>query len=99
MRFIIYSLVLVFVLLAGPFLALAGSKPMPGEVMLVIGPGSTARQEMIQETGGRVIGPEMAHFGAFALSEREDFASALLEQGAWFVIDGRQVAFLCGVDV
>ena len=98
MPLITYGLALISLLFAGPLLALAASKPVPGEAVLVIGPGTAARAEMIEAAGGRVRGPEDARFGALALSDNDDFAAALLERGAWFVVDGRRVAFLCGVD-
>ncbi|MDW3183269.1 MAG: hypothetical protein R8F89_14905 [Roseobacter sp.] len=98
MPLITYALALISLLFAGPLLALAASKPVPGEVVLVIGPGSAERQVMIAAAGGRVLGPAEARFGVLALSEEDGFAASLLAQGAWFVVDGRRVAFLCGVE-
>lgn len=98
MPLITYGLVLISLLFAGPLLALAASKPVPGEVVLVIGPGVTERHVMIAAAGGRLLGPAEARFGVLALSEKDDFAASLMAQGAWFVVDGRRVAFLCGVE-
>ncbi|WP_299778842.1 hypothetical protein [uncultured Roseobacter sp.] len=98
MPLITYGLVLISLLFSGPLLALAAAKPVPGEVVLVIGPGWAERHDMIVASGGRVLGPIEARFGVFAFSEEHDFAASLLAHGAWFVVDGRRAAFLCGVE-
>lgn len=95
---ITYCFALISVLLAGPLLALATSKPVPGEIMLVIGPDPSAQYAMVKEAGGRPLGPEIARFGLLVISENEDFATSLMQEGAWFVVDGRQMALLCGVE-
>lgn len=98
MPLITYGLALISLLFAGPLLALAASKPVPGEAVLVISPGAAERHIMIAAAGGRVLGPAEARFGVLALSEEDDFVASLLAHGAWFVVDGRRVAFLCGVE-
>lgn len=98
MRSIPYGLAVLAGLLAGPLLALAVSKPVPGEIMRVIGPDLSAQQATIRNAGGQMVGPEMARFGALVLSENDNFAATVLEAGAWFVVDGRPMALLCGVD-
>ena len=99
MRFLIYFFAVVFTGSAGPLLALAAAKPQRGEIMLVIGPDAVAVQTAVLNAGGRVIGPQVARFGVLALSAEEAFATTLLEEGAWFVVDGRRIAFLCGIEV
>lgn len=94
-----YILAAAFVLLAGPLLALATAKPVPGEIMLAIGPVGVLQQTVVPAAGGRVVGPELARFGALVHAEHAEFAPALLEHGAWFVVDGRRIAEFCGVEI
>ncbi len=97
----ILSYIMAFALVAfsGPLLALAAADPVPGEIMLVIGPSASVQPAVITAAGGHLIGPELARFGALAQSDLAEFSHVLVEQGAWFVVDGRRIAAFCGVEI
>ncbi|MBW4710327.1 hypothetical protein KX928_21265 [Roseobacter sp. YSTF-M11] len=88
---------LIVAAVAGPVLALLSSPPTPGDVALVIAPPWAEREQIVTRAGGRVVGPATAIFGTLAISADPDFKSALLSEGAWVIVDGRSVAYLCGV--
>lgn len=100
--------------LAGPLLALAGGTPQAGKITLVITPPWVVRDDVIAQAGGRPIGPRAAPLGTLALfddppsddplsddplSDSPLFVQRLKAQGAWFVADGRPLAYLCGVSL
>lgn len=99
MPVIAYASVLTVALLAGPAIVLANAKPVPGEIVLVISPNERGRAALIQQSGGRILGPETALLGALAISDNPDFPDTLKSDGAWLVLDGRQFALLCGVAI
>jgi hypothetical protein len=88
--------ILVMAALTGPILALSAARPVPGELVLVIAPPWIDRVEAISQSGGQVIGPITPFFQTFALSDQPSFDTILKENGAWFVLDGRRLALLCG---
>ncbi len=99
MPYFAYLIAALMVLFAGPLLALASARPVPGEVMLAIGPRAVLQHAAVPAAGGHLVGPELARFGAFVQSDQAGFAAALKKHGAWFVVDGRRIAAFCGVDL
>ncbi|MCV3271768.1 hypothetical protein [Roseobacter sinensis] len=95
----IHVFAFAFAALAGPVLALASAKPVPGEIMLAIGPAAVLHEAVALSHSGRVLGPELARFGVLVQSDQTNFAPVLLENGDWFVVDGRRIAAICGVDI
>ncbi|NNK15814.1 MAG: hypothetical protein HKP51_02795 [Sulfitobacter sp.] len=83
--------------LSAPILSLASSRPVPGDVALVIAPPWVAREAIVAAAGGQPVGPSSMPLGLLAQSDSPDFADNLRSAGAWFVADGRPVALLCGV--
>ncbi|WP_299963202.1 hypothetical protein [uncultured Roseobacter sp.] len=67
--------------------------------MLIISPDPVELQQAVIASGGQMIGPEVARFGFFAIASDAAFAASMLGHGAWFVVDGRQIAALCGIRV
>lgn len=82
-----------------PLLFLAATqKPDFGSPVLVVSKpwGPTAAQ-VIERAGMFEIAPERAPLGALTTLSGPDDIEKLKENGAWFVIDGKKVAELCGV--
>lgn len=94
----LYCLLAVVSLSAGPVIAVFSVPPAGGELVLVITPDSTQRARIVAAADGRLVGPEEALLGSFAVSESPDFAERLKTSGAWIVVNGRHVARLCGVE-
>ena len=94
-----YCLFGVAVILAGPAIAFFSSPPVPGEPVLVVGHDSAQREWIVEQAGGRLVGPEDATWGSLAVSKESEFVKELHASGAWIVIDGRAAARLCGVEI
>lgn len=96
----LYVLVAAAGLVSGPMIAFSSAPPVMGELVLIMGPDTTQREQLVHKAGGRVIGPKQAMFGSFAVSDDPKFAEKLTAfSGVWFVVDGRQIARLCGVEL
>ena len=90
------ALSITLFVLSGPLLALLAAPPGDGPI-LVIAPGEAHREGMVRQAGGQVLGPVQGLLGTLAISQDPDFPKHLRDSGAWFVVDGRSVAALCGV--
>ncbi|GFE49738.1 hypothetical protein So717_14910 [Roseobacter cerasinus] len=99
MRVIVVTVSILLASLAGPLLALATAEPVEGEIMLVIGPSASLQPEVIEASGARLVGPQVAPFGALVQPAEATRPDALLHSGAWLVVDGRYLAILCGVPI
>ncbi|MGR3713872.1 MAG: hypothetical protein ACU0A6_12225 [Shimia sp.] len=88
---------LALCVLLAPILAVAtGPVDVSEPVVVVAGPGVDLVQ-MIENSGGAVIGLENAPLGALGYSDDPKFAQNLRANGAWAVWDGRTIAELYGV--
>lgn len=92
----IHFLFAIFLGAAAPVLTLAVSRPLPGEIVLILLSPRTAREAMLADAGGRAIGPGAVPFAMLAHSDDPAFADRLRAAGAWWVADGRRAALLCG---
>ena len=89
---------LFFMGLCGPLLALA-TAPVRADtdvLLVVFTPGRDVAR-LVEAAGGRLVGPEIAPFGALASGGAADFATTLRDAGVW-VFDGAALAAICGVD-
>ncbi len=91
--------VLSCIALATPVALLAGTRPDPGGIVLVVAPpwattGGAAG--IVSAAGGREIGPMRAPFAVLATL---DDLPAARQHGAWLLLDGRVLARICGVDL
>lgn len=82
--------------LSGPFLPLFALPGGTGGMLLVVTPPWTNSLTVIQDAGGRPIGPERSLLGRLATSDTQDFADRLRSAGAWMILDGQAVSALCG---
>ncbi|KPA20487.1 hypothetical protein shim_34770 [Shimia sp. SK013] len=90
-------LALALCIVLAPVLAVAtGPVDVSEPVVVVAGPGVDLIQ-IIEKSGGAVIGLENAPLGALGYSDDPKFAENLRANGAWAVWDGRTIAELCGV--
>ena len=98
MRFPVLVFAFLAVVLSGPLFALAGARPDPTSVLLVVvspaGPGAV---DVIRAAGGVPIGPNRAPLASLAAPAAPDFALRLRDAGAWLVLDGQRLAAICGV--
>ncbi|NNE51056.1 MAG: hypothetical protein HKN30_01475 [Sulfitobacter sp.] len=83
--------------LLGPLISLAAAQPAPGEVALVVAPPWVTLPPIIESAGGQPIGPVGTRLASFAQSDDAAFFARVKAGGAWFVLDGRAAAGLCGV--
>lgn len=96
-RFVL-ALFIALSALAGPLLAVAGTAPSAGGVVLVVGPaGSAARDAIVRLAGGTPVGPAQAPLAGFATSDASGFVDRLHDAGAWLVLDGDRLARICGL--
>ena len=98
MTHFLYGLTIIGTLIAGPLIVALSSVPQESDLVLVLAPDVQVRENMIREAGGRLVGPEQAVFGSFAVSDDPEFVTSLKASGAWFVVNGQRIALLCGVD-
>ncbi len=92
-----HCFVLAVAVCAGPVLAIANSPASPGAIALVIASPGTDLFALVEDSGGRVIGPNTAIVGALAVSDDPSFLNSLHARGAVMVRDGTMVARMCGV--
>lgn len=92
-RFAVLTMICLSVL-AGPAALFAAPPASSGRPVLVIAPNPEA---VVSGAGGRPVALGRAPLGTLAASAAPDFVSRLRKNGAWFVLDGRALAAICGV--
>lgn len=97
LQFLPAVLATVFCLVVTPALAILGA-PLKegGPVVVVAGPGADL-ETIIEASGGWVVGMSRAPLAIMGTSDAADFKAKLKENGAWAVLDGESLAWLCGV--
>lgn len=94
----LYSLCVFVGLISGPLLAVLSEPPAHDGPVLVISLVPGLREQIIERAGGRIVGPQQAAFGSFATSNDPNFVQNLQASDVWFVVNGRRIAKLCGVE-
>ena len=97
MSFYTHSFVCAVALCAGPLLSIAAARPEAGSVVLVITGPITDTGALIEQSGGRMIGPLSGVMGTLAVSHDAAFFDRLDQNGAWAVTNGTLLAQICGV--
>jgi hypothetical protein len=91
----------MFILVIGSLIlptTLVMARPVQqGDIVVVIVPPWKNADSVIEHAGGQLVGPWRAAFGQFALSPDPDFIPSLRQSGAWAVLNGNALAYLCGV--
>ena len=82
-----------------PLASLAISRPVSGQVTLVIAAPWDDAHAIARRAGGKVIGLAGVTFAGLAQSDNPEFAAQLRTNGAWVVSDGRLMAKYCGSPV
>ncbi len=70
--------------------------PEPGEPVLVIAAPWVDIAGVVHAMGGVLLGPQLAPMAALMATEGDDVTARARAAGAWFVMDGRFVAAICG---
>jgi len=99
MRNVILCLGAFLTISLAPFLLLAAvpSPSVGSPVLVVSGPWGITAAQAIERAGLFEIAPERAPLGALTTLTALKDIEVLKSNGAWFVIDGKKVAELCGV--
>lgn len=81
-------------LCVGVNVAAFASAPASGDgpVLVVAAPWGGGPTQVVRRAGGRVLGPSKAPFSAMAADASP---AAFVAAGAWIVLDGSALGFLC----
>lgn len=88
--------------LAGPGAVLLGADAPPPAAgvgpppVLAVAPPWAEPSDIVARAGGRVVSPLGAPLAVLASGPGPDFPARLKAAGAWFALDGRRIAQLCG---
>ena len=97
MQSLVNAVFFIFVVCAGGLVALASSVAVPGEPVLVLSiRGIELRENLVLQSGGRLIGLAAAPLASLAVSSDPAFIRRLRSTGTVLVLDGRAIAQLCG---
>ncbi|MQQ07982.1 hypothetical protein GFB49_05910 [Epibacterium sp. SM1979] len=85
-------------MLLAPLLALASApSPTIGSPALVIVPPWVNATQLAQTAQVAQLLSSSAPMGAFVVPTNAEDVTRLLENGAWFVIDGKRIAEFCAI--
>ncbi|MBO9407585.1 hypothetical protein J7399_09110 [Shimia sp. R9_1] len=86
----------VFCLTVTPVLAVV-SAPLTegGPVVVVAGPGADL-EAIVKASDGWLVGVSRAPMAVMGMSDSANFEDRLKENGAWAILDGRALSWLCG---
>lgn len=79
------------------FLGTAQPSSFGSPVLVISGPWGDTAAQIIVQAGLFEIAPDRAPLGALTTLSGPGDIENLKKNGAWFVIDGKKVAELCGV--
>ncbi|MBO9473093.1 hypothetical protein J7413_06025 [Shimia sp. R10_1] len=88
---------IVFCLTVTPVLAVVGAPLKEGEPVVVVAAPGADLNRIVEASGGWVIGVSRAPMAVMGASDVEDFEDRLKENGAWAILDGEALSWLCGV--
>ena len=94
MKFALFLVVLGLALPSAALLQASLAPLEPDSPVLVVHPPWVDTSALLDQAGGREIGPLSATFGVLALGG-SGFAEKLQAAGAWAVLNGRLIAELC----
>lgn len=98
-QFLPAILAVVFCLAVVPILALLSAPVQAGAPVLVVAGPKANLEQIIEQSGGWVVGVSRAPLAIMGFSDGIDFENRLRENGAWAILDGKALAWLCGVDL
>ncbi len=88
-----------FCLLVAPVLTLVSAPVQAGGPLIVVASPRTDLTAIVEKSGGWVVGVTRAPLAIMGFSESEDFEQRLRQNGAWAILDGETLAWLCGVKI
>lgn len=88
-----------FCLVVAPVLTIVSAPVQAGGPLLVVAGPKTDLTEMVERSGGWVVGVSRAPLAVMGFSETNDFEKRLRQNGAWAILDGETLAWLCGVKI
>ncbi len=88
---------IVFCLTVTPVLAVVGAPLTKGGPVVVVAGPDADLEEIVRASGGWVVGVSRAPLAIMGTSDAADFEDRLRENGAWAILDGEALAWLCGV--
>ena len=92
------TVVMIFLTLAGPLLALAAARDDESDLRLVVIPPWRNAETIVTQAGGHIVGPARARFAVFARPQRAfGFSDAARDAGAILVLNGAAIASICGM--
>ncbi len=89
-------LAVVFCLTVTPVLAIVSAPVQTGGPVLVVARPGTDLTELIEASGGWVVGVTRAPLAVMGVSDDDAFEQRLKRNGAWAILDGEALAWLCG---
>ncbi|WP_294225241.1 hypothetical protein [uncultured Shimia sp.] len=89
-------LAVVFCLTVTPVLAIVSAPVKAGGPVLVVARPGTDLTDLIETSGGQVVGVTRAPLAVMGWSEDDAFEQRLKRNGAWAILDGEALAWLCG---
>lgn len=89
-------LAVVFCLTVTPVLAIVSVPVKAGGPVLIVARPGTDLTELVETSGGHVVGVTQAPLAVMGASESEDFEQRLKRNGALAILDGEALAWLCG---
>ncbi len=92
-------LAVVFCLTVTPVLAIVSAPVKTGGPVLVVARPGADLTELIEASGGWVVGVTRAPLAVMGVSEDDDFEQRLKRNGAWAILDGNALAWLCSEEV
>ena len=92
-------LAVLFCLTVTPVLAIVSVPVQAGGPVLVVARPGTDLTKLVEASGGWVVGVSRAPLAVMGASDGDDFQQRLKRNGAWAILDGEALAWLCGDDL
>lgn len=87
-------------LLTGAFVSLASLPRGTSDLVLVISSPWVDGVDLVEQAGGRPIGPQSNALATLAAGDDADsFIKRVGQAGAWAILDGAALAALCGWEI
>ncbi|MFY0659330.1 MAG: hypothetical protein JXR15_02480 [Shimia sp.] len=96
MQYLPAILAVVFCLTVTPVLAIVSAPVKTGGPVLIVARPGTDLTELVEGSGGWVVGVARAPLAVMGVSDDDGFEQRLKRNGAWAILDGEALSWLCG---